>query len=137
VAAATKAARLPPTTRSSHEREHAPISHPANGPEEWTAGLSVLHLQGAVRAPVSLELRRRVEALLARGRRCIVLDLADGTYLDAAGLGELVRLYTLASAARGALWIRNATRRVHVLVDHAGLFELLSVPSRLAHERCS
>jgi anti-sigma B factor antagonist len=109
----------------------------AVGREEWAGGLSVLHLEGALRAPVSRDLRRRVEALLAHGRRCILLDLANVTDLDAAGLGELVRVYTLAAAPKGELWIRNSTGRIRKLLDLAGLFEILSVPSPFAYERCS
>jgi anti-sigma B factor antagonist len=107
------------------------------GREEWLAGLSVLHLEGALRAPVSWDLRRRVEDLLARGRRRILLDLADVTHLDAAGLGELVRLYMLAAAVDGELWIRNATGRAIRLLDLAGLLEILGPPSPLAYEKCS
>jgi anti-anti-sigma factor len=105
--------------------------------EEWARGLSVVELEGVLRAPVSRELRWRVESLLARGRRCIVLDLANVTDLDAAGLGELVQVYTLAAAVEGELWIRNTTGRARELLDLAGLFEILSAPSPFAYERCS
>jgi anti-anti-sigma factor len=106
-------------------------------PAEGATALSILYLEGDLRAPVTLELRRGVEALLRRGRRCILLDVANVTDLDAAGLGELVRVYTLAAAARSELWVRNTTPRARKLLDLAGLFEVLSVPSPLAYERCS
>jgi anti-anti-sigma factor len=109
----------------------------AVGREERVEGLSVLYLEGALRAPVSLDLRRRVEALLGHGRRCILLDLANVTDLDSAGLGELVRVYRLAGAAKGELWIRNTPGRIRKLLDLAGLFEVLSVPSPFAYEKCS
>ncbi len=107
------------------------------GREEWTAGLLVLHLEGPLRAPVGGDLGSRVEALLARGRRRILLDLANVTDLDAAGLGELVRVRTLAGASRGELWIRNTSGRIRELLDRAGLFELLSFRALFAYERCS
>jgi anti-sigma B factor antagonist len=106
------------------------------GREEWAGSLSVLHVQGALRAPVRADLRRRVRGLLARGRRRILLDLAKVTDLDAAGVGEIVRIYTLANAAQGDLWIENAAGRTRRLLDHAGLFDLLSM-RLLAYERCS
>jgi anti-sigma B factor antagonist len=99
--------------------------------------VSVLHLQGSLRTPLSLDLRRRIEGLLARGHRSILLDLADVTDLDACGVGELVRVYALTEAAKGELWIENTTRKARKLLDLAGLFALLSAPSSLAHERCS
>jgi anti-anti-sigma factor len=109
----------------------------AVGLEERAAGLSVLHLEGALYAPVNRDLRRRVEDLLGQGRRCILLDLANVTELDAAGLGELVGVYTLAEASKGELWIRNCTAKIRTLLDLAGLFEILTVPSPFAHERYS
>jgi anti-anti-sigma factor len=105
--------------------------------ERAAAGLSVLYLEGDLRAPVSPDLRRGVEALLLRGRRCILLDLANVTDLDAAGLGELVRVHTLAGTARGELWIRNTTQKIRKLLDLAGLFGILSEPSPFAYEKCS
>src|SRR5262245_44756298 len=100
-------------------------------------GLSVLHVEGTLRAPVRRDLRRRVQALLAAGRRSILLDLARLSDLDAAGLGELVRVYNLAEAADGALWIDNASVRARKLLDVAGLFGLLAEPSVFAYEQCS
>jgi hypothetical protein len=46
-------------------------------------------------------------------------------------------LHALAGAARGELWIRNTTARTRKLLDLAGLFEILRVPSPLAFESCS
>src|SRR5262249_5680816 len=110
---------------------------PTVGREEWASGLSVVELEGALRAPVSREVQWQVESLPGRGRRCVVLDLANVSDRDAAGLGELVRVYTLAAAVEGELWIRNPTGRARELLDLAGLFEILSTPSELACERCS
>ena len=89
-------------------------------------GRAILHVQGNLQAPVRPDLRHRVDAVLARGARSILLDLAQVTGLDAAGLGELVRLYTTAASARTELRIANAGRRVRTLIDTAGLLEVLS-----------
>jgi anti-anti-sigma factor len=105
--------------------------------EERPGSLSVLHVEGALRAPVRGGLRRHVRALLARGRQSILLDLAKVTDLDAAGVGELVRVYTLANAAQGDVWIANANDRARKLLDQAGLFDLLNMRFLLAYERCS
>jgi anti-sigma B factor antagonist len=105
--------------------------------EEWGAGLSVLHVEGPLRAPVGWDLGRQVEALLARGRRGIVVDLSNVTEVDAAGVGELVRLYTLAAAAGGELSILTRSARVRRLLGQAGLLEMLDQPSPLALTQCS
>jgi anti-anti-sigma factor len=105
--------------------------------EESAGGVAVLYLRGRLRWPVSPELRQRVEVLLARGERAILLDLANVTAIDAAGVGELVQLYGLADATDGALWIDNANDTVSTLLERAGLLELLSLDSVFACEKCS
>ena len=52
---------------------------------QWT----VVELHGTLRAPADVALRKKVEALLGRGQRQIVLDLAGLCDIDAAGIGEL------------------------------------------------
>jgi anti-anti-sigma factor len=91
-------------------------------------------LAGSLRAPVGEELRQRVKALLGRGQRSILLDLAHVTDLDAAGVGELVHVYRLAIERRAELWIENAVRRVRHLLERAGLFEILSTGDEIALE---
>jgi anti-anti-sigma factor len=96
--------------------------------------VSVIRVEGSLLAPLDHELLRRVEALLVRGRRSILLDLADVTDLDAAGVGELVRAYTLATAGEAELWVENAIDRVRMLLDRAGLLEVLAGESAVTYE---
>lgn len=88
--------------------------------------LSVLEIEGTLRAPGTGELRQRVQALLNRGERRILLDLARLSGIDAAGVGELVRAYRTTNAAGGVLRIAHASRRVRHLLQVAGLLKLLS-----------
>jgi anti-anti-sigma factor len=93
----------------------------------WSgAAPATIHVVGPLREPVSTELRRMVQTLVCRGDRRIVLDLADLSEIDAAGVGELVRAYNLASAAEGTLWIVNAASSVRELLVRVGLFDLLT-----------
>jgi anti-sigma B factor antagonist len=87
---------------------------------------SILPVEGALRAPLSANLRRRVEALLGRGQRQVVLDLADVSDIDAAGIGELVRAFTTMKAAGGVLQIAHASRRVRKLLHVTGVLTLLN-----------
>src|SRR5262245_19446335 len=85
-----------------------------------------IYLQGALLAPLDGELRRSVRALLRRGERLVVLDLAGVQRIDAAGVGELARVYDMAVAAQGALGIAHATAWVREVLHRAGLFEILT-----------
>jgi anti-anti-sigma factor len=90
---------------------------------------SVVDVDGDLRAPVNPELRQRVDALLARGERRIVLNLARLSDIDAAGIGELIRARDAAMAAGGVLHIAHANGPVHRLLDIAGVLWLLGADS--------
>lgn len=86
----------------------------------------VLSVDGPLLVPQTRELRRRVRALLRRGERTIVLNLGHVSRIDAAGVGELVRAYNMATAADGTLRIVQATPWVRCILELVGLFDLLS-----------
>src|SRR5262245_49376642 len=88
--------------------------------EEVGKGVSIL-IFGPWRAPVGGRARREVEEALARGTRSFVIDLAHVSAIDAAGLGELVSLYTLVLAEGGVLRAANANAKVGKLLEVAGL----------------
>jgi anti-anti-sigma regulatory factor len=83
----------------------------------------VLCIEGPLRAPVNVELRHRIRALLRRGERRIVLDLAR---IDAAGVGEIVRAYNMTFTANGMLRIVRATAWVREILQRLGILEVLS-----------
>jgi anti-anti-sigma factor len=87
--------------------------------------VGVLYLEGAFRAPLTGELRHKIQTLLRRGSRTIVLDLTGVTSIDAAGIGELVLAYNLTAAAHGVLRIVHAGAWVRELLQRVALFELL------------
>jgi anti-anti-sigma factor len=102
---------------------------------ECLASVHVVQIRGALRAPMSGELRHCVQALLGRGERRIVLNLAGVSELDAAGLGELVRAHNIAVSAGGVLRIANAGGRIRTILGRVGLLALLDAdPDRVLGE---
>jgi anti-anti-sigma factor len=87
---------------------------------------SVLPVEGTLRVPVHSELIQNVKALLGRGERRILLDLARLSDIDAAGIGELVRAFNATRAAGGVLQIANASRHVSQPLEISGLLGLLT-----------
>jgi anti-anti-sigma factor len=81
---------------------------------------------GPLRVPLDSALRHDIRALLRRGERNIVLDLARVSEIDAAGVGQLVRAYNIATAANGTLRIVQTISWVREILDRVGLFETLS-----------
>ena len=88
--------------------------------------LCTVYIDGALIVPVYPDLLTRVRALLRGGSRSILLDLSSAPFIDAGGVGELVRAYNIASAMGVSLRIAHATDRVRELLERVGLFDLLS-----------
>jgi anti-anti-sigma factor len=80
---------------------------------------------GQLRAPGTSALRRVVTALLLDGERHILLDLAELTDLDAAGIGELINVSNLTTAAGGTLQIVRPRTSVRRLLDGVGVLRVL------------
>jgi anti-sigma B factor antagonist len=87
---------------------------------------AMLRVEGTLRSPIDPVLRTRVEALLRDGARRVLLDLSGVSDIDAAGVGELIHIFNAATAAGGAVEIARASRRVHRVLDVAGLLTLLT-----------
>ena len=87
---------------------------------------SVLRIDGPLLGPTQSELARRVETLLDRGERWLVLDLRQLSELDAAGVGELVLAFNRTRVAGGKLQIANASRHVQTLLDVTCVSKLLT-----------
>jgi anti-anti-sigma factor len=85
-----------------------------------------LYLNGPLSVPVDGELRQNIYALLRRGERIIVLDLTRVLEIDAAGVGELVHAYNMATMAQSVLQIVHAPHWVRQILERVGLFQILS-----------
>jgi anti-sigma B factor antagonist len=69
-------------------------------------------------------LKDKVNAVVAKGQKKILLNLADVPYVDSAGLGEIVRTYTTVSRQGGSLKLLNLTKRIS---DLLAITKLLTV----------
>jgi anti-sigma B factor antagonist len=87
--------------------------------EERAVGdVVVLDLKGRVTLGDGDELLKdKVNSLVNRGFKKIVLNLAEVPYIDSAGLGEIVRTYTTVSRQGGSLKLLNMTKRISDLLS--------------------
>ncbi len=80
--------------------------------EKEIGGVSVLQLRGRVTlGEESNQLRTKLKDSLAEGKTRLVLDLAEVTYIDSAGLGTLVAGFTSAQNQGANLKLANLTTR--------------------------
>jgi anti-sigma B factor antagonist len=80
--------------------------------EKEVNGVTVLELSGRVTlGEGSNQLRTKLKDLLSQGKTRLVLDLADVSYIDSAGLGTLVAGFTSAQNQGASLKLANLTKR--------------------------
>ena len=93
--------------------------------ERAVGDVVVLDLKGKVTMGDGDELlREAVNRLTEKGRKKIVLNLAEVPYVDSVGLGEIVRTYTTVSRQGGSLKLLNLTKRI---TDLLSITKLLTV----------
>jgi len=69
-------------------------------------------------------LKDKIQSLLQQGYRKLILDMGAVSYVDSAGLGQLVQVYATTSHLGGSLKLLNLTKR---LKDLLVLTKLLTV----------
>jgi anti-sigma B factor antagonist len=76
--------------------------------EREVSGVTVLEIEGRiVLGEESNAFRERVKSLLAAGKKKIVLDMKNVTYIDSAGLGTLVATFHSARSQGATLKLAN------------------------------
>jgi anti-sigma B factor antagonist len=93
-------------------------------------GATVVDLSG----PISLGegsamLREMLRDLARKGEKRIILNLADVTYIDSTGIGELVSGYTSIKNQGGELKLLNLTRKVHDILLVTRLYTVFDIHS--------
>lgn len=73
------------------------------------------------------QLRELIRDLLSKGHKRLLLNLADVTYIDSSGIGELVSGFTAVSNAGGQLKLLNLTKKVHDLLQITKLLTVFDV----------
>ena len=64
----------------------------------------------------SIEVRNRVRRLLEEGKKQILLNLGNVSYVDSSGIGELVSCYTTVTNQGGQLKLLNLTKKMQELL---------------------
>ena len=72
-------------------------------------------------------LRNQIHELVDDGRTKIVLKLADVTYIDSSGIGELVSGFTTVTNSGGNLKLLNLNKRVKDLLQITKLYTVFDV----------
>ncbi|MGW0510195.1 STAS domain-containing protein [Streptomyces olivaceoviridis] len=105
-----------------------PVAVPAR---EDGPGPTVLTLRGEIDLLTAPALSERLDALTARPRPDLVLDLRPTEFIDCAGLGALCRARNRALARGGRLCLVTDSARFLRMLRLTGLWGVFEVRSRL------
>jgi anti-sigma B factor antagonist len=72
-------------------------------------------------------IRDEIRDQVAQGFRKILLNLAEVSYIDSAGLGELTAAFTSVKNRGGQLKLVNLTKRVHDVMQITKLYTVFDV----------
>jgi anti-sigma B factor antagonist len=85
--------------------------------ERSAGNVTILDLSGQITFTEGDQLLKdKVNSLVHQGRKHLLVNLANVTHMDSAGLGELVGAYTTVSKAGGSMKLLNLTKRLHDLL---------------------
>ena len=90
--------------------------------------VTIVDLSGQIKlGEGSSVLRETVKDLLGKGRKKILLNLAEINYIDSSGVGELVSAFTSVRNQGGELKLLHLTRKVHDILQITKLYTVFDV----------
>ena len=85
--------------------------------ERQAGDVTILDLSGKITiGEGSVQLREAVRSQLDQGKKKLLLNLGDVSYVDSSGIGELVSSYTTTSNVGGHLKLLNLTKKIQDLL---------------------
>ena len=91
-------------------------------------GITIVDLSGRITlGEGSVVLRDTVKELLGKGQMNVLLILADVSYFDRSGIGELVSAFTSVRNQGGELKLLHLTKKVHDLLQITKLYTVFDV----------
>ena len=101
--------------------------------ERSAGNVKVLDLSGQITFTQGDQLfKDKIHSLIHQGHKNILVNMADVTHVDSAGLGELVSAYTTVTKAGGSMKLVHLTRR---LTDLLSITKLLTVFDTFENEQ--
>ena len=91
-------------------------------------GVTVLDLSGRITlGEGSVQLRDAIRGLIGKGKKSVLLNMGEVSYIDSSGLGELVSAYTTAKNQQADVKLLNLTRKVHDLLQLTKLYTVFDI----------
>jgi len=92
------------------------------------AHVTILDVRGRIVLGDELgELRDSVRDLISKGKKKIILNLAEVDYIDSSGVGELVGCFTTVRNAGGELKLLSLSQKVHDILNVTKLYTVFDI----------
>jgi anti-sigma B factor antagonist len=92
------------------------------------SGIVILDVSGRITlGEGSVVIREKVHEQIGLGKQGIIINLADVSYMDSSGLGELISAFTTAKNRGASLKLLNLTKRIHDLMEITKLYTVFDV----------
>lgn len=93
--------------------------------EKQMNGVTVLEIHGKIlMGEGDIAIKKKIDEMVGKDNKNIVMDLAAVPYIDSSGLGELIRCYTSIRKGGGVMKLANLTERI---VDLLTITKLVTV----------
>lgn len=90
--------------------------------------VTIIEAAGRITLGENVEiLRDQIHQLAAKGRHKVLLNLAEVTYIDSSGIGEMVSSFTTLSNLGGSLKLLKLTKRIRDLLQITKLYTVFDV----------
>ena len=97
-------------------------------------GVTIVDLSGNIKLGEGTSvLRETIKDLLGKGQKKMLLNLAEISYIDSSGIGELVSAFTSVRNQGGELKLLHLTKKVHDLLQITKLYTVFDVYEDEAH----
>ena len=97
-------------------------------------GVTVVDVDGKITlGEGSSQLRETMHHLAGKGHTKVLLNLANVTYIDSSGIGELISAYTAATNKGGTLKMVGLTKRVKDLLQITKLYTVFDIHEEEGH----
>ena len=92
------------------------------------SGVAILDMSGRITlGDGSVVLRETVREQIASGKKALIINLGEVTYMDSSGLGELISAFTTAKNRGATLKLLNLTKRIRDLMEITKLYTVFDI----------
>ena len=87
--------------------------------ERHNGGVAIIDVAGKITLGEGgdVVLKDKMHSLMAQGHKQILLNLGEVSYVDSAGLGEIVQAFATVTKQGGTLKLLNVTKRIKDLIS--------------------